>query len=701
MSVDTAVWKRQAGAEWARLARAFHWSRVRRARPPQWRSIPPWAKWTAGVILAIVVAVLLFLTWFNWNMLRGPIARYASERTGRPVAINGDLKVKLLTWTPTASVDGVTVGNPAWAPREDMARIDNLTVSVGLVPLFSGHVVLPLVRLQAPDVSLFRDNTGRANWDFAPTGQSSGAKKPFKLPPIQTFVIRDGRLRMADQKRGLTFAGSVNAREQAEGGGREGFRLEGKGELNRKIFVASLTGGPLINVRPNTAYPFDADVRAGGTHVVAKGAIPKPFDLGVLDSTVTVSGDDLNDLYYLTGLALPNTPAYRVSGRLRRDNLTYRVDDLKGRIGGSDVEGALTVETASGRPFVKGALTSRLLDFKDLGTLFGAPLASRASSPGQKAVAEQRAETGRLLPDATLRVERVRAMDADIHYQAASVKAQGIPLRRVELGVKLDHGLLSLDPVALHFPSGRLYGTARVDARGATPVSDLDLRVNGVKLENFLQKTGGPAPVEGVLDARAKLHGSGDSVHKAASTADGTMTLVIPRGQVRQVFAELLGIDATKSLFLLLAKDQSPTDIRCAVAEFKVQGGVMQAQNVVFDTGVVTAMGSGTIDLGRESLNLAFTGKPKSFRLIRIKAPITVTGPLRSPKFGVNAGSAAVQAGAGLALGAFLSPIALILPFVDPGLAKDANCIGLIQQAQVRGTPVKTAATTPARPPKG
>jgi uncharacterized protein involved in outer membrane biogenesis len=215
-----------------------------------------------------------------------------------------------------------------------------------------------------------------------------------------------------------------------------------------------------------------------------------------------------------------------------------------------------------------------------------------------------------------------------------------------------------------------------------------------VKLEEFLHVSDGPPPIEGRLVARAKLHGRGNSVHKTAATADGAMTLVVPRGQMRQIFAELLGIDATKSLFLYLAKDQSPTDIRCAVAEFRVTRGVLHAERLVLDTGVVAVNGEGTINLADETMDLSFKGRPKKFRLVRVAAPITVSGALRSPKFGVDVGAAAAQTGIGVALGALLTPLAAVLPFVDPGLGKDANCMGLLQEAQVGRAPVNTASAT-------
>ena len=56
-------------------------------------------KVAATVTLVLVAAIVLFLLLFDWNMLRGPIGRYASAKTGREVVLAGDLKVKLLTWT--------------------------------------------------------------------------------------------------------------------------------------------------------------------------------------------------------------------------------------------------------------------------------------------------------------------------------------------------------------------------------------------------------------------------------------------------------------------------------------------------------------------------------------------------------------------------------------------------------------------------
>src|SRR5690606_5769075 len=92
--------------------------------------------------------------------------------------------------------------------------------------------------------------------------------------------------------------------------------------------------------------------------------------------------------------------------------------------------------------------------------------------------------------------------------------------------------------------------------------------------------------------------------------------------------------------------------------------------------------GAGTIDLDSETINLRIDGETKEARLIRLWSPITVQGPLTGPQVGIDAGSVAGQGGLAAALGALVTPLAALLPFVDPGLADDANSGALLASAR-------------------
>ena len=113
----------------------------------------------------------------------------------------------------------------------------------------------------------------------------------------------------------------------------------------------------------------------------------------------------------------------------------------------------------------------------------------------------------------------------------------------------------------------------------------------------------------------------------------------------------------------------------------------MAARQFVFDTEPVLVEGGGTIDMKRETMNLKVQGRPKHFQLLRVRAPVTVSGRWDAPEVGINAGPALGQGGLAAALG-LLNPLAAVLAFVDPGLAQDVNCGPLLRQARAEGATV-------------
>lgn len=645
--------------------------------------------WTGAILGLLAIAIAILIAVWDWNWFRGPLARAASARMHRQVTIDGNLHVHLFSWQPSASVEGVHIANPKWAGKGNMADVGRIALRIRLIPLLGGHLDMRLLEFDRANVRMLRDAQGRASWDF-----SDGKKpeQPMRLPPINNFIINDGQIAYHDVKRKLTFTGTLNARERL-GGQNHGFEMRGQGTLNTEPFTLAVTGGPLLNVNRDKPYPFDAEIRAGATYVTAKGAVPKPFDLGVFHMDATARGPDLADLYAVTGIPLPNTPPYSVRGRISRNENNYRVSGISGRVGSSDLSGEISAKTGGARPFVQANLLTRNLDFPDLGALFGgAAHAGKVASPNQKAAAKVLQAKQHLLPDATLKVDRIRSVDADVTYKALTIRNAPVHLSSGSARVRLNAGLLTADPVAFQLPQGRLSGSVALDARKATPVTSLDLRLANARLEDVVPvHLGGGQPFTGSFVGRARLTGTGDSVHKAFANANGQLTFAVPSGEIRRSFAELMGVDVVKGLGLLLSKNQESTPIRCGVADFRAQNGVFTADHFVVDTGPVLVAGSGSVNMDSETLDLRAQGHPKKFQLVHLKVPVTAQGPLLHPKLGVQPGPAIAQGGAAAALGVFLTPLAAILPFIDAGLTKDANCSALIGEAAHAGAPVKAA----------
>jgi AsmA family protein len=669
---------------------------------------------TCGVL---VVAVVLVLALMDWNLLKHPLERAASAESGRKVTIAGDLEVHIWSWAPMVTINGLTVGNPPWEANRPMATIERLQVQLKLLPLLRGDVILPRVEFLHPNLYLHQDRQGRANWTFenqAPTHEP--ASRPPKLPAVRDFVIESGRLTLADDVRKLKVDGTIEAHEKASHEDPKPFRVEARGTLNDQPFELHVAGGPLVNLDPEHPYPFDLRMTAGDIQIVSDGKVLKPFDLAGMDFDVTLSGQDLAEGFYLTQLALPNTPPFKLHAHIARNGMRVAVTDIAGSVGGSDLHGKLEIDATRKRPWVSGDLASNQLSMSDL----AASLGSRGPKGGNSLDARQEAQVSpkpqpkvkasppdpnaRLFPDAHLQVDRVRAMDADVRYRAKSVRAGSVPFERVALHVKLSDGVLLLDPFALEMPQGHLTGNARIDARKPVPKVHVDVRIKDLELTQIKGKAPESSPpLGGVMEARAVIDGTGDSLHQVMSDANGTFTLIMPNGEVRAAFAELTGINVAKGIGLLLKGSDDRAEVRCGVAQFGIHDGVMTAQNLTFDTQNVLITGKGDIQLGPEKLDLSIKGDPKKIRLTRVRTPVEIKGTLLKPSIGVNAGDTIKQGAIAAALGTVVTPIAAVLAFVDPGLAKDQNCAQLLADAQNNGPPPPKSAVTPengTEPPK-
>lgn len=705
----------------------------------------------------LIVLLLIVVAFFPWNRLRGPVARELSSQLQRPVkiaALHGSL-----FWRPHVQVSGLEIGNPAWAGGGQMVTVARIDLELRFWPLLAGDIVLPRVALLRPVVRLYRGADGRANWVFAASPKSAKAQnQPLHLPLVHQLVIEHGVLSARDALHKMSFEGTVDAGGSAVATGAPshtakvvkaeaqrhganpssakqqasrvaadtgtGFKLLGKGELNDKPFTLRVSGGPLEWAESHKPYPFAVRMVASDIHASARGVLPRPFDLTQLKVTLSLSGKDLADGYYLTGVALPNTPPYAISGDLRVVGTKYEFRNVRGTLGGSDIHGLVSMQlNSAGSPAITADLTSHSLNIADLGPTFGgaAPSAAEeaqaqhAQGHPTKAQAKQALAKGvahaltaqaassevkssaLLLPTAKLQVDRLRGLDATLHYHADEIKAQNLPLQKVDLHLRVENNVLRIEPFAFTLPEGMLAGTAVIDARKPVPVEQVDVRVTHVQLAQFHTKGTTKPPLEGTLVGRMRLAGKGDSMHAFASTADGTLSIVVPHGEIEQAFAEFAGIDVARGLGLMLKKDQQHTTLRCGIADFAAHDGIAKVTQVVFDTQVVLITGLGDVNLHDERLNLQLTGRPKKFRFGVLRTPVEIRGTLRHPAVGLKASKLAAQGAAAVVLGAIGTPLAAVAAFVDPGLDKSADCQALLADAKEMGAPVRSA----AKPGKG
>jgi uncharacterized protein involved in outer membrane biogenesis len=114
--------------------------------------------------LALMPLIVLCVAIFDWNWLRGTIERMAMEKTGRELAIKGNLAVRLGWPLPRIRAEGVTFANPPWARDKQKVAADAVEITIDLLELLGKNIVLPEVRLENPIVVLEKSADARKNW---------------------------------------------------------------------------------------------------------------------------------------------------------------------------------------------------------------------------------------------------------------------------------------------------------------------------------------------------------------------------------------------------------------------------------------------------------------------------------------------------------------------------------------------------------
>ncbi|WP_312318223.1 AsmA family protein [Stenotrophomonas sp.] len=625
-----------------------------------------------AVLVFLVALVLLVIALWDWNWFKGPVERAVQAKTGREFHINGDLDVDLGR-VVTVRGDGLTFANAEWSKQPKMASADRAEIDVRFWPLLRGTVLIPEIRMTRPDLLLEtapgKDQPG--NWDFL--GPSDG-----EPPVLQRLRIDDGRLQFLDAAGKTDILVSLNSGKPKNADSAPPLLVKGKGRWQGNPFTLDgNTESPLELTNSDHPFRIHLDGRAGATHAVASGTLTNPFALRTFDLDFMLSGQDMEDLYPLVGLAIPSTPPYRLKGRLKRNNDVWRYENFTGTAGDSDLGGTAQIEVGRERPFLKADLVSKRLDFDDLAGFVGAP---PKTGGGESANAEQKAEaaalkaSAKVLPDTPYNLSKLRAMDADVRWKAQRINAPSLPLDDMDAHLTLEAGLLQLQPLNFGVAGGDIRSNIRLDARKDTIDTRLQASIRKVQLGKLFPDAKLAEQASGGISGDIDLRGQGNSVAAMLGSSDGAVAVGMGRGHIGNLIMELAGLDVAESLKFLFTGDRQ-IPLRCAWGDFGVARGVMSSKALAFDTEDTLILGEGTVDLKQERLDLLLRPRPKDISILALRSPLRIGGTFKDPSFRPDFKALGVRGAIALTL-ASITPPAALLATLETGPGKDTNCGG-------------------------
>lgn len=631
-----------------------------------------------GLAGLVVIGIGAFLLLFDWNDARGFIARRASATLNREVAIDGDLRVHI--GNPIRiHVEGLRVANADWARDKDMVAIQALDATLRPWPILRGNWELPELTFQAPKVILEKNDKGEANWNFGPptagkeiAKEAATPDKRGDLPVIGRLSIADGRLRYRDPTSDIDIDNSIST---ATGDNdTDMVKLDGKGDFAGKAFTLAVEGGSLLSLRDDPKpYPIRIDAAVGKTRGRIEGSVAEPVKLEGIDLSVALGGDDLAEIFPILGIPTPKTRPYSISGHLSREGGLWAFHGMNGKVGESDLSGDVSVDTNRERPLVKAELTSDRLAAQDLAGLIGASPRGSGDYPTRG--------RGRVIPATPVNVEMLRNADMEVRLRGKHVEAPFTPLDDLDMTIRLTGGDLHFDPLSLGIGGGRITGAVQVDGSRKVPALRTNLDIRAMKLSTFFKETSFAGQIGGTVAGRIQLAGSGGTVADLLAGSDGKIGMSVDGGRVTSLAVKGLKTNILETLGVVLTGSQ-PMPFNCLVANMSVEKGIARAEALVLDTPETLVTGKGTVSLRNEALDLRIVGDSKEAQIFATHVPVLVRGTLGNPDIGIDPTESAARGAAAVALGVLLTPLAGVLPFLDPGSDEQPQCGRLVRDAR-------------------
>ena len=556
----------------------------------------------AGIVVLVVLAVVVFIATFDPNKYKPELAAVVKDKTGRTLAIEGNLG---LTIFPSI---GVAVGKTSLSEPNSsriFARFEEARVSLALIPLFSRQVVVDRVTLSGLDADLIKHKDGTTNFDdlLGAPGRG-GAARPQPKP-------KPGPQREAVQ---LDIAGieirssAVSWRDDASGG-----RL--------KATIAEFRTGRIASGVP------------GKLSLAAKIEGTKPR----INLQIKLSGGYRLDF---------ERQKFALSGI----DLKLSDESAGASVAGTSLKGGIEIDLAP-----QSIQFDLALDRLNVDQFLGA---EKGKAPaGSKALAG--APAGRT--EEPIDLSALKGLNLKGTLKIGEFVASNVKLEKISVGVQAALGKVDVNPLTASLYQGNLAGMASVNAN--TQRFSLKGQLDGVAIGPLLHDALNNDLLEGRGNLALDVQTGGNTASALKKALAGSAKLTLRDGALKGINLEetirkARALARSKPAAEHKAEQQAErterTDLTELGASFLIKNGVAHNDDLSAKSPLLRLAGSGDVDIGAGTIDYLAKvsvvgssggqGGREAADLRGVTVPVKITGTLDAPRFRADLRAAAGDA---------------------------------------------------------
>jgi AsmA protein len=642
-----------------------------------------------GLFALVLVAGITFALLFDANDYREDIAARVEVATGRVLVIEGDLDLSLFPWL-AVEIGKSRLGNAAGFGDEPFASFDRARLSVRLLPLLlRREIVVGAAEIEALIVNLEVNSKGVNNWqDLVEQEEVADEAEPpaassTKTLDIAGIEIKDAALFYIDTQLNEQYrlsnlnltTGSVSAGEPIDIRGGFSFEaqpaaISGTVEISSVLafdtdaamislsdftISGSVTGLSEVPTRfslsaPGVVLRTEDETADIGSIEVSVVGIDLKADVEVFSyagspspkATISIDAFSPRSLMQTLNIEAPETADPSALGKLIVD---AKVAVAEKSIGLSELVLVLDETTFRGELVVP----------RDADGIFRLDLAADSIDLNRyMEPADDSAAAGAGAADAPVEIpaDLIRAVNARGKLTLEKATMGAMRFENVVVALNAGNDSLRIHPISADFFDGNYKGDIRINAAGSVPVLSVNEQISNVSLTSLGRAMFGVDKLTGTINGSFQLSGRGNDMAQIQRTLRGDMSFTLKDGTWEgvDVWYELR---RARAIFRQEAPPEPVLPARTRFSEVRATGkvtdGVLRNDDFFAELPFMQLNGHGSVNMPAASVDYSMSARvfdrpefmqdvsPEELQdLTRVAIPLRITGPLASPKIGID-----------------------------------------------------------------
>jgi len=584
----------------------------------------------AALIVLLIAAVVALIILVDPNDYKSDIEQQASKSLNRELAINGDLGWVVFPKLGISTGQIVLKNAPGFT-KENMAKIDQLSISVDMIPLLTGEVVLGKLSIDGLTFNLETNAKGVSNLDNM--GSTQGAQEPAVKVEVDVAANTDAKAQTTSLPN-LSLAGIEISNTQLT-------------VIDKKLGTQTALTIKLIELGE---FELGSETSLDVVLNVATDEFVGDLNLhALLNVDADLANIALNELTVNGSLKGDNVPAGKMDVSLNSKatvqlspvvaNINELAIDVNGMKLGGDASVSLLNKTR-----VRFNLEANKWDLNPL-----MPVAKE----GEEVVSAEPETESAPAPEVEPDLSILNTLDVDGKLTVAGFKAKKINIGKTFLHVIVNNGTAKISPLSVELYEGSMMLNASVSHAGGKNNYSVDKKLTGVQILPLLTDAADVDLLAGTTNFSLTAKGSGLTVSKIKKGLIGQGEFAVTDGalyginvaQKIRVAKVSLGSDAQD------AEVEKKTDFSALNGKFTINQGVVDNTSLLMEAPFTRLMGNGTANILKElvdyhlKVKIVSTSKGQGgdTDLSGLSIPLAITGSFTDPKFKLDTSAALDQ----------------------------------------------------------